>query len=376
MRQTLAIFLDAYRELNSRKLFWIVMLLSGGVVAIFGAVGINESGLTLLWFDLPSSIFNSRLFSEALFYKTLFTNLGVKFWLAWASTILALIATAGIIPDLISSGSVELTLSRPISRLRLFLTKYAAGLLFTAVQVTVFTVASFLVLGLRAGVWEPGVFWTIPLMVLFFSYLFAICVLLGLLTRSTVASLLLTILLWFCIFLMHTGERSGLALREVNAAQRSSAEAEISRLTKTVDGFRAQYGAEAPLPTYAAGMPDRIANRRARLAKLEESAATIRTWHSITLGVKTVLPKTTETLELLERVLVSEADMEQLRSDDDGDMVLADGPDEIPVSGSKVAERVQDAVRSRPVWWVVGTSVAFQAVVLAIAGWIFCRRDF
>jgi len=27
--QTLAIFLDAYRELNSRKLFWMTMLLSG-----------------------------------------------------------------------------------------------------------------------------------------------------------------------------------------------------------------------------------------------------------------------------------------------------------------------------------------------------------
>ena len=31
MTQTMAIFLDAYRELNSRKLFWITLILSGVV---------------------------------------------------------------------------------------------------------------------------------------------------------------------------------------------------------------------------------------------------------------------------------------------------------------------------------------------------------
>jgi len=53
------------------------------------------------------------------------------------------------------------------------------------------------VLGIRGGVWEPGLFISIPIVVIFFSYLFAICVLLGLITKSTIASLLLTLLIWF-----------------------------------------------------------------------------------------------------------------------------------------------------------------------------------
>ena len=34
MTQTCAIFLEAYRSLNSKKLFWIVLILSGLVVSV------------------------------------------------------------------------------------------------------------------------------------------------------------------------------------------------------------------------------------------------------------------------------------------------------------------------------------------------------
>ncbi|NRA58263.1 MAG: hypothetical protein HRU13_09155, partial [Phycisphaerales bacterium] len=43
--QTLALMIDAYRELCAKKLFWITMILSTIVVAAFAMVGINETGL-------------------------------------------------------------------------------------------------------------------------------------------------------------------------------------------------------------------------------------------------------------------------------------------------------------------------------------------
>ena len=39
LTQTLALLLDAYRELNAKKLFWITMILSGVIVLAFAAVG-------------------------------------------------------------------------------------------------------------------------------------------------------------------------------------------------------------------------------------------------------------------------------------------------------------------------------------------------
>ncbi len=375
LRQTGAIFLDAYRELNSRKLFWIVMALSVIVVLAFALVGINDKGLTVLWFTIPSGPFNAKLFPPEVFYKLMFANLGVKFWLAWASTILALVATAGMIPDLIASGSIELTLSKPIGRLRLFLTKFASGLLFTTVQVSLFTGSAFLVLGFRGGVWELGLFWTVPLMVVFYSYLFAICVLLGVITRSTVASLLLTLLAWFGIFGVHTTERTLMMFRERNNAQVERLEQGVAasqeRVNKQEDGT-----AKFSVSNFVRGDPKvELERRQKKLVDVRADGRQIRNWHLGAYSVKTTLPKTTETLDLLERVLISQADLEQLQGDEQPVQMDSDDED-VRVDMRKVGERVQEKLRARPVAWVIGTSLAFEALVLGIAAWIFCRRDF
>jgi hypothetical protein len=35
-----------------------------------------------------------------------------------------------------------------------------------------------------------------------------------------------------------------------------------------------------------------------------------------------------------------------------------------------------ETINSQPVSWILGTSLAFEAVVLACAAWIFSQRDF
>ena len=39
-------------------------------------------------------------------------------------------------------------------------------------------------------------------------------------------------------------------------------------------------------------------------------------------------------------------------------------------------QEVIDVLRGRSIAWVVGTSLGFEAVVLAFAAMIFCRRDY
>jgi hypothetical protein len=40
------------------------------------------------------------------------------------------------------------------------------------------------------------------------------------------------------------------------------------------------------------------------------------------------------------------------------------------------AQKLDQTMKSRSLWWVIGTSLAFEAVVLLLAAWSFCRRDF
>jgi hypothetical protein len=123
------------------------------------------------------------------------------------------LAVQGVVhPDRVfrKGGAVPgdvLMLSKPIGRTRLFITKFISGLLFTALQVTVFALLAFLVIGIRGGEWEWGLFVVVPLMVVFFSYLFSVQAVVGMITRSPIASVIVTLLFWIFVFLIDAGER-------------------------------------------------------------------------------------------------------------------------------------------------------------------------
>jgi len=207
--QTMALLVDAYRELRAKKIFMISLVVSGLIVLALGLVGMTPEGtLSVLWFKTSVPL---QFVAEdpAGFYKTLFMALGLKFWLTWGATILALASTAGVFPDFLEGGAIDLALSKPIGRTRLFLTKYLASMLFVALQVTVFTVLAFVVIGVRGGEWEPAMFLAVPLVTIFYSYLYSVCTLLGVVTRSAMTALILTIALWLLIFMVHSAE-SGL----------------------------------------------------------------------------------------------------------------------------------------------------------------------
>ena len=110
--QTGAMFVDAYRELHSKKLFWITLVLSLLVVVSFAFVSINDKGLVVFGFDFPGA-WNSNIIPPAAFYKFLFTNLAIPFWLGVLASILALISVGGMFPDMLTGGSIDLFLAKP-----------------------------------------------------------------------------------------------------------------------------------------------------------------------------------------------------------------------------------------------------------------------
>lgn len=337
LAQTWAIFYDAYRSVNAKRLFWIVLILSGMVVATFALLGIDAKGLVLAGWHVPLPVpVTSADIPPGDFYKGLFAKLGIRYWLAWIATILALISTAGIFPDLIASGAIDLVVSKPIGRLRLFITQYLAGLLFVTLQVGVFSVASFLVIGLRGGVWEPGLFVAVPIVVCLFSYLFSVCVLVGIVTRSTVAALLLTMLFWVALGSLAWAENGLLLFRTMEKHQVTWAEMQ----------------GEPALPSAGpADGPGNEANGNGTLAR----------FHAALFAMRTALPKTEETLNVLERSLAE----------------LAHLPPEEPLSRQDAAAREFEAeIRGRSAGWSIGTSLGFECIVLALAAFLFCRRDF
>lgn len=386
--QTSALVLDAYRELNSKKLFWVTLVISLCVVLSCAALGINAKGITVLGWEFDTAPLTADLVPPAKFYLFLFANLAVPIWLTWLASLLALISTASIVPDFLAGGAIELTLARPLSRLRLFATKYACGLLFVALQVSVFSVACFVVVGLRGGSWEPRIFLALPIVVLFFSYLFAFCVLFGMLTRSTIASLLLTLLVWMGLWALNTTSAMLLMLREtavVNAERAArrverheeSGRRKVVRLEERDEPVPGSAG--APLPGAAADALEAVEpalhEARAEAQRAMESAARWRRAAAVATAVKAVLPKTDETIALLDRWTLTAADKRPFEGGLD-QPPPDDGPLPFGVPDGEAAARFNAVIRGRSAGWVIGTSCLCEAVVFALAAWLFCRRDF
>ena len=428
MIQTLALLIDGYRELNAKRLFWIVLALSGLIVAVFAAVGIDNGTLTILWFHIPRVLGPLGFLTPAAFYKALFVLFGVQTWLSWIAVILAVVSTAGIFPDFLAGGSVDLYLSKPISRVRLFATKYVTGLLFVALQVSVFSAACFLVLGIRGGSWVPSLFLAVPAIVLMFSYLFAVSTLLGVLTRSTVASMLLTLLFWFLVWAVQTTE-AGLLTERIEVRSRSGelirrihmVEAELAAPPAVVPPSATTRPATAEATTGPASAParhprpadDSLVSTVARLfgvgrgadrpsteAQLRQQLAGYRkelasehadgwaTAHRVAYSAFAPLPKTGATVEWAVNRLLRDVDLPWLRGSDDdaNDVTDADGSDDDAPAGRRrgfrfaanrdSALRARRIIDHRGLGWDVGTSLGFEAVVLGFACWRFNRRDY
>src|SRR5262249_22639829 len=91
---------------------------------------------------------------------------------------------------------------KPIHRPVLLVYKYIGGLTFMFLNSLVAIGGVWLVLGLRSGVWAPGFFMTIFTLTFFFAILYSISTLLGVVTRSPIVAILVTLFLWFGLFLV------------------------------------------------------------------------------------------------------------------------------------------------------------------------------
>lgn len=353
MMQTWAMLLDAYRDLNARKLFWLAIAISLLVVLLVGLLGINAQGVNFAGYSLGLTMLNTSMMSPETFYKTLFLTLGIKIWLAWAATILALVSTAGMIPDLVAGGSIDMMLSKPISRGRLFLTRWCTGLLFAALQALIFTTACFLVIGIRGGAWEPSLFLAVPVLVIFYSYLFCICGLVGLLTRSTIAALIVTMLAWVGLFGIQTVE-------EILNGVRITMRLDLQAIDRTM-ASRLAANPEADV---------------SRLQKEREDGEDVLRklnrfyWPAYALA--TCVPKTKQTTEWLERRLIEAAD---IRHEQEDERPMPLGSMRVRPAELAAAMR-EDADQRKGALWTIGTSLGFEVVVLAFCVWYFRRRDY
>jgi ABC-type transport system involved in multi-copper enzyme maturation permease subunit len=326
MRAFVTILVDSIRLLRARALFWVSLGISAFVALLYLSIGFDEDGMSLLFgaFDLEIPLLAKGSAGAELLYLGIFRNFIVSWWLTWIAIVIALVSCAPIFPEFMLEGSAGVALSKPLSRRKLFAYKFIGALLFIAVQALLFAVIVFIAIRWRVGTWNPSVFWSVPVVVLVFSYLFSVLVLLGVKTRSVMASVLLTLLLWFGCFIAQSGEAV----------------------------------------THAAAQGNSITGGRLS----EEERARWEKIHHWTRLPYSMLPKPGETTALLDRWIVLEG----------GGKLGASTFDAMRENGrvEGLDDEMKDDLERHSPAWIIGSSLVFEAVVLGLACLLFSRRDF
>ena len=370
-----AMLLDAYRELNSKKLFWITLFLSGFVVLSYGSIGFNEQGMSMMFGlkQIDSEYINSETPWARALYMGIFSDFVVTIWMTWVAVILALISTCTIFPDFLAGGSIDVVLSKPISRVAMFGMKYLTSLLFVVLQVSLFCVGIFLCVGLRLGEWNWMIFAAIPLVTVFFSYLYAVCVLAGVVTRSSITALLLTLLFWFSMWSTQTSEGVLNQYRVRSQIQAENEQTQIDRMQTSLDSLAGKEDDAAI--RLRVDLEAQLTDARDSRDEQLEIEAKLTRWHTPISAMMTVLPKNAQTVALLSRWL----------KDPDGFSIAAMMRGDMSGRGTgmmenrtdvEITRRLEDELESISPWYIIGTSLGFELVVLAGACLIFVRRDF
>ena len=379
--QSIALLVDSWRLLKSRKLFWVTLGINLIVVVLYGSIGFTPKGVSILYglTEFEAGVYAIGMPLARELYLSIFSNFIVTLWLGWIAAALAIISTTSIFPDFLGEGAIDMVLSKPISRVRVFLVKYAGSLLFVLLQVATFCVGAFLCIGFRLEEWSWGIFAAIPFVVLFFSYLYSVNVLVGVMTRSTIAALIATAIFWLVLWLCSSARVLTQEITFIQEIQATEAEATVARL----DGELKELAADGQTSENSNDYERARGSLKTATETLSGERLDVELANRWLTGIKiatSVLPKHKETIDLVDR-WVGRDPQRSLT-----EILMGGRPSPNPDWNERRrdtfrqrtagTERSEEVLRSQSAWWIIGSSLIFEGAMLAIAAWLFARRDF
>lgn len=285
--------------------------------------------------------------SAATFYLGVFYFL-TDWWTSGVGIVLALITCSSIFPEMILQGGIDALLSKPITRGKLFLTKYLSGLLFAGSLAVVLAAVAWLCIRWKwaTGTWKCG---GVCLWCWCCSVRFIRC--------------------WFSpgVVPVHAGighsdaDLLGVVLDASSRRTHSGGVGAIARVaTMSIDGG-----------------PTSADDERAAPSGNAETARKI-----FKVGML-ALPKTTEMNDLIRRSVETQQTRDIRRENElDAEIegrkrLLRMAKKPMPSDPLRFREDVERELTLKKLLeklpgYIIGTTLAFQALILLWAGWIFC----
>ncbi|MDA7881132.1 ABC transporter permease [Akkermansiaceae bacterium] len=355
MKPFYTLLLESFRGLKSQLIFGITLGLSLLVAFIFLSIGFDDKGMTFFFgltgFEDESLAQNGL--ARAFVYKELFSVGIAGVWLTWIAIILALISCAPIFPNTMTEGGAGMVMTKGVSRLQIFAAKFVGSLFFVLIQVGLFVLIVFVAFKWRLGSWHPQLFWYVPAVLLVFVSLYSFLVLVAVKTRSVLTALLLTFLVWGISALLGFSEekmRAFMVMKERGffaQAQSERVGSDEESLEPSTDGPEA---------------PEEEEETQSVNAFEENDDGTLERVHGVVKTIHSFFPKNGPIMdEAKKRLLLEEVDH-----------LVARGGDDV----EEMAMRKDLIDHGNSSFYTIWSSVLFAAVMLALAAFSFCRRDY
>lgn len=116
---------------------------------------------------------------------------------------LSIFATASLIPNMLEKGSIDILLSKPLSRTQIFLARFLGAQSIMAFNVIYLIGGTWLILSWKTGVWHLPYLYSIPMVIIAFAIMYTIMAFVGVTSRSSGVSVMVAYtILFFSPFLV------------------------------------------------------------------------------------------------------------------------------------------------------------------------------
>lgn len=194
MIATVALILDTFREAFARRIFW-------------GFFGCCTALLVFLIFIMRIDVVAGALATVTLFGRALpttdvhtlvsQTQSVIAMALYFFGMALSVFASAGLVAAVFEPGRIELLLSKPVSRTRILLGRYLGNLLVVAANIIYLIAGSWIIFGVKTGLWGIGYLYSSLFTIFIFAVLLAVIVLIGVLWESAAIAIMTSFAIMF-----------------------------------------------------------------------------------------------------------------------------------------------------------------------------------
>ena len=194
MKNIITISNYTFREALSRKIFLTFFGVSSLVLIVFAILFASVSIEDMM----PVVTSNGRNPLDDIIPRiTEFFKTCIVVPLYGGGLFLSIFSVSSFIPNMLEKGSIDLILSKPVSRSQILLGKFFGGSFMVMVNVAYLVIGIWLLIGIKFGDWGAGLFFSILTITFTFMVLYSLIILIGILTRSSILAMMITYLLFF-----------------------------------------------------------------------------------------------------------------------------------------------------------------------------------